>query len=61
MLDAREAATVCAAILYWQEEMSPHGEPVMRPYFEDLGLERFEPLTAAELRELIDRLKANIG
>ena len=61
MLTNREAATVCAALLYWQEEMCPHEESVMRPYFESLGLEQSEPLSTTEIRQLIRRLKKSAG
>ena len=55
-LSAREWATVLAALLYWQEEMCPHGKRIMRPYFQTLKLERFEPLTTEEVRGLMWRL-----
>ena len=61
MLSDREAATVCAALLYWQEEMCPHGHSIMLPYFESLGLEQLEPLSAAEILQLISRLKNIVG
>ena len=53
---ARELATILAALLYWQEEMCPHGKRIMRPYFQTLKLERFEPLTTEEVRGLMRRL-----
>lgn len=58
MLHPREAATVLAALLFWQEEMCPHDPAVMRPYFETLGLAGIEPLSADEINELSARLRA---
>ena len=58
MLSPQEAATILAALLYWQEEMCPHDPAVMRPYFETLGLADLEPLSAAEISELSARLRA---
>ena len=57
MLTERQVATLQAALLYWQEEMCPHGESGMRPYLESPGL---EPLSAAETAELCDQLKHNV-
>ncbi len=60
MLNPREAATVCAALLYWLEEMTPHSATIQRPYFEELGLERFQPLAAVDIRQLIGRIQSGI-
>ena len=57
MLTERQVATLRAALLYWQEEMCPHGELGMQPYLESPGL---EPLSAAETAELRDRLNRNV-
>jgi hypothetical protein len=57
MLTTREAATILAALLYWQEEMSPHAPVVMRPYFETLGLADFDPLSASEIDEISAKLR----
>jgi hypothetical protein len=57
MLNSREAATLMAALLFWQEEMCPHDPAVMRPYFETLGLYRLEPLSAAEITQHSKRLR----
>lgn len=54
MLTKRHLALVRAALQYFDEEMSPHGLRVMRPYFD-------EPLAAefaeGEIQELRARLK----
>jgi hypothetical protein len=57
MLTVREAATILAALLYWQEEMCPHDPAVMRPYFETLNLGEFVPLSANEIDELSVKLR----
>mgnify|MGYP001373232904 CR=1 FL=1 len=57
MFDSREMATLLAALLFWKEEMMPHGREAMRPYLEQLGIESIEPLSANE----IDRLSARLG
>ena len=59
-LSSRELATLLAALLYWQEEMCPHGREIMRPYFETLELQQFEPLSAEEIREVSRRLRAGL-
>lgn len=60
MPSERELATILAALLFWQEEMCPHGRDVMRPYFDDLELGHFEPLTSDEITELSRRLRADL-
>lgn len=57
MFNKRETATILAALLYWREEMVPHGRAIMRPYFKAIGMARAKPLTGAE----IDRLSRRIG
>ena len=49
MLTPRHLATIRAALLYWQEEMCPHGSEVMQPYFE---MEQREPLSREEIAQL---------
>lgn len=61
MLNKREIATVLAALLYWKEEMCPHDPDVMRPYFEDLELAEFEPLSTDEIDLLMQRLRASLN
>jgi hypothetical protein len=60
MLDVRETATILAALLYWREEMCPHGREVMRPYLETLGLPHVEPLSAEQIERLSERLQAHL-
>lgn len=49
MPTSRELAAIRAALLFWQEEMCPHGAALMRPYLEPAGV---EPLAAAEIDSL---------
>ena len=58
MLTKRETATVLAALLYWREEMSPYGPPIMRPYFQSVGFPRTKPLSGREIDALAVRWKA---
>ena len=58
MFTTRELATVIAALLFWREEMCPHGREVMRPYLASLELEHVEPLSADEIERLSQRLRA---
>ena len=60
MLTMRETATILAALLYWREEMSPHGPAIMRPYFQHFRLTRIKPLTADEIEQLCGRLRETI-
>jgi hypothetical protein len=60
MLTSREAATILAALLYWREEMCPHGPAIMRPYFKHFQLNRIKPLTVDEIEQLCLRLRATI-
>jgi len=57
MLTPRQVATLRAALLYWQEEMCPHGNEAMQSYLEPAGL---DPLSEEETAELRDRLSSNV-
>jgi len=57
MLSQREIGTLLATILYWTEEMLPHGRRIMQPYFKDVGLQHLTPLNRRELIRLADRLR----
>ena len=58
MFNQRETATLLAALLYWREEILPHGRAIMRPYYAAIGKPRCKPLTAAEIDALARRLRA---
>jgi hypothetical protein len=57
MLTPRHVATLRAALLFWQEEMCPHGQEAMQPYLESSGL---EPLSEEETADVRDRLSSNV-
>lgn len=58
MFSKRETATILAALLYWREEMVPHGRAIMRPYFQAIGRSRTKPLTDPEIERLSQQLRA---
>ena len=60
MYTKRETATILAALLYWREELCPHGAKIMRPYFKAVGLPRVRPLSADEIVKLSARLRASL-
>jgi len=60
MFTKQETATILAALLFWREEMCPHGAKIMRPYFKAIGLSRAKPLSAAEIERLSKRLRAGL-
>jgi len=60
MFVRRELATVLAALRYWQEEITPHGEHAARKYFESLKLRGIRPLSAAQIVRLSKRLRTEL-
>lgn len=61
MFSKREVATLLAALLYWREEMVPHGRAIMRPYFRAIGMAQVKPLSPTEIETLADRLRTDLG
>ena len=57
MLTPRHLATIRAALLYWQEEMCPHGATAMRPYLEPPDA---DPLAADEVAQVRQALKTDV-
>ncbi|WP_437222714.1 hypothetical protein SH661x_002906 [Planctomicrobium sp. SH661] len=51
MLTSRHLAVIRAALMFFDEEMSPHGANVSEPYFDEL---LDPPLAVDETRELRD-------
>ena len=49
MLTQHDLATVRAALLFWEEEMCPHGEDAAQHYFDEPGT---VPLASSEVRQL---------
>lgn len=43
-----ETATILAAMLYWREEVVPHGRAIMRPYFKAIDMPRDSSRCRAE-------------
>jgi len=60
MLTTRETATILAALLFWREEMCPHGRTIMRPYFAHFKRPRTRPLSAEEIDQLTRRFQATL-
>lgn len=60
MLNLRETATILAALLYWREEITPHGRSIARPYLQQFGLEAVMPLSDAAIRRLCRRLQRSL-
>ncbi len=61
MYTKRETATILAALLFWREELCPHGVRIMRPYFKSVGMPRVKPLSADEIKILSARLRADVA
>ena len=57
MITANDLMIVRAALQFWSEEMCPHVEDVMRPYFERAEV---EPLSAREVQSLRRQLDPTI-
>lgn len=53
MLTKRHLAIIRAALLFFDEEMSPHGSDVVRPYFEERLERKLEADEVGLLRELL--------
>lgn len=53
MLSPDDLATVRAALLFWSEDMAPHGVEIMQPYFDAPDA---EPLSADDVSRLRDQL-----
>jgi hypothetical protein len=61
MYTKRERATVLAALLFWREELCPHGARIMGPYFKAVGMPRVKPLSANEIKGLSARLRSDLA
>lgn len=51
MHDPDEVATIRAALLYWQQEICPHGAPAVRQYLDPPGVRVLSTDEVAALRE----------
>ena len=61
MYTKRETATILAALLFWREEICPHGPRIQRPYFRAVRLPQVKPLSAGEIIKLSKRLRARLA
>ena len=57
MLGPSEIETMRAALLYWQQEICPHGETAAKPYFEE---SEARPLSASEIDTLRQTLASRV-
>lgn len=60
-LSPRELTTLAAALLFWREEMAPHGRRIMEPYFRQIGAGSTVPLNRRELARLATRLRKEVA
>lgn len=61
ILSPRELQTLAAAIVFWREEMLPHGRRIMAPYFRRLGAATTMPLNRRELEQLFSRFRHELA
>jgi len=57
LLTKRHLALIRAALLFFDEEMSPHGSDVARPYFEEPLAEELTVDEVGQLRELLQTVE----
>jgi hypothetical protein len=60
-LSPRELTTLAAAILFWREEMLPHGRRIMAPYFRQIAATTVVPLNRRELEKLAARFRQELA
>lgn len=60
-LSPRELTTLAATLLYWREEMTPHGRSIMAPYFRQIGAPTTVPLNRRELERLAERFRQELA
>lgn len=60
-LSPRELTTLAAAIVFWREEMLPHGRRIMAPYFRQIGAATTMPLNRRELERLAVRFRKELA
>lgn len=59
-LSPRELATLAASLVFWREEMQPHGRRIMEPYFRRIGDATTVPLNRRELERLAARFRKEL-
>ncbi len=57
MLTLRELATALAALAFWKDEITQSGDFSARPYMKLVGMPGIQPLTAAEIDQLLMKLR----
>lgn len=58
MITLRELATMLAALFYWRDEITPHGDNSARPYLNEVGMSGMQPLDADEIERLSAKLRS---
>ena len=53
MLTSHDLAVLWAAVIYFEEELGPHGIEAMRPYFADPVPQTWSPRDLTRLREFL--------
>ena len=61
ILSSRELTTLAAALVFWRDEMLPHGRRIMAPYFRQVGAAKTVPLNRRELERLAARLRQELA
>jgi hypothetical protein len=61
ILSPRELTTLAAALVFWREEMLPHGRRIMAPYFRQIGAATTVPLNRRELERLAARFRKELA
>jgi hypothetical protein len=61
MYTKRERATILAALLFWREELCPHGAKIIGPYFKAVGMHRVKPLSGDATKRLSARLRVDLA
>ena len=61
ILSPREVGTLAASLVFWREEMLPHGRRIMEPYFRQIGAATTVPLNRREIERLAARLRKELA
>jgi hypothetical protein len=58
MISLREAATMLAALFFWRDEITSHGDVAAKPYLESVGMHGIQPLSVEEIEQLSARIRS---
>lgn len=61
ILSPRELTTLAASLVFWREEMLPHGRRIMEPYFRQIRAATTVPLNRRELERLAARFRKELA